>query len=108
MENLSPSSLLPSRKVSSCLKLGSYGFLNFKVDKILCTLEIFGKIKLVAAHSSLQLSIASTLYTSLLHHLAAALHACHATLRYFSPTKPYLPSARCVFSFFFSSSTSGR
>jgi hypothetical protein len=57
MENLSPSSLLPSQKVSSCLKLGSYGFSNFKLDKILCTLEIFGKIKLVAAHSSLQLSV---------------------------------------------------
>jgi hypothetical protein len=87
------------------LKLGSYGFSNFKVDKILCTLEIFGKIKLVVAHSSLQLSVVSTLYTSLLHQLAAALHACHAALRYFPPTKPYLPSARCVFSFFFSSST---
>jgi hypothetical protein len=84
-ENLSPSSLLPSQKVPSCLKLGSYGFSNFKVDKILCTLEIFGKIKLVAAHSSLQLSVASTLYTSLLHHLATALHACHAALRYFPP-----------------------
>jgi hypothetical protein len=107
-ENLSPSSLLPSQKVPSCLKLGSYGFSNFKVDKILCTLEIFGKIKLVAAHSSLQLSVASTLYTSLLHHLSAALHARHTALRYFLPTKPYLPSARCVFSFFFSSSTSGR
>jgi hypothetical protein len=81
--------------------------LNFEMDKILCTLEIFGKIKLVAAHSSLQLSVASTLYTSLLHHLATTLHACHAALRYFPPTKPYLPSARCVFSFFFSSSTSG-
>jgi hypothetical protein len=66
-------------------EVGRYGFLNFKVDKILCTLEIFGKIKLVAAHSSLQLSVASTLYTSLLHHLAAALHACHAALRYFPP-----------------------
>jgi hypothetical protein len=66
------------------------------------------KIKPVVAHSSLQLSVASTLYTSLLHHLAAALHACHTALRYFPPTKPYLPSACCVFSFFFSSSTSGR
>jgi hypothetical protein len=89
------------------LKLGSYGFLNFKVDKILCTLNFFGKIKLVAAHL-LQLSVASMLYTSLLHHLAVALHAYHAVLRYFAPTKPYLPSARCVFSFFFSSSTSDR
>jgi hypothetical protein len=67
----------------------------------------FWKIKLVAAHL-LQLSVASTLYTSLLHHLAAALHACHTALRYFPLTKPYLPSARCVFSFFFSSSMSGR
>jgi hypothetical protein len=65
-------------------EVGSYGFSNFKVDKILCTLEIFGKIKLVAAHL-LQLSVASTLYTSLLHHLAAALHVCHTALRYFPP-----------------------
>jgi hypothetical protein len=31
-ENCSPSSLLPSQKVTPCLNQGSYGFSDFKVD----------------------------------------------------------------------------
>jgi hypothetical protein len=42
-ENCSPSSLLPSKKVTPCLNQGSYGFSDFKVDYFLCTLKIFGK-----------------------------------------------------------------
>jgi hypothetical protein len=76
------------------LHVGSWEAMDFRILKWIkfCALwKFLEKIKPVVAHSSLQLSVASTLYTSLLHQLAAALHACHTALRYFPPTKPYLP-----------------
>jgi hypothetical protein len=57
MENCSPSSLLPSQKVTPCLNQGSYGFSDFKVDDFFMHFENLWKIKPVG----LQLSVASIL-----------------------------------------------
>jgi hypothetical protein len=56
-ENCSPSSLLPSQKVASCLNQGSYGFSDFKVGDFFCALSK----SLEHQTGGLQLRVASTL-----------------------------------------------